>query len=69
MSEPRHHGPACAGQCEGQAYQIEIRRLKKRIEALETERIPETVRETMDSETKRCKVCKSTWKIYDDEMR
>lgn len=35
-----HYGPACAGSCEGAAYQIEIKRLSARVRTLEAKDYP-----------------------------
>lgn len=35
MSKTEHHGPHCAGSCEGAAYDSEIRNLKAQIERYE----------------------------------
>jgi len=48
MSNPKHNGPACAGFCEGSAYQIEIRQLNSKIAELEIESDRKTIATAWD---------------------
>ena len=55
MGDPKHNGPACAGHCEGAAYQIEIRQLKDRIAELELVGI-ELIKQAFRAESERDKL-------------